>query len=154
MEIIMSRCWSFGMMVLFWFQTERQIMGSVVFITEGKKQSQLISCQFLDSRRSSNLYVCLFPHNTVPSPLWVCTTHQNLSPLPLLTQRGVKVNVCNRGVIRVFLSSKTMLHRESWQIKELYLAVLTWNRSISSANSTALEKRGGSPLKQHPHSPW
>ena len=45
--------------------------------------------------------------------------------LGTLLKRGVKVNVCDRRIIRVFLSSKTMLHRESWQIKELYLAALT-----------------------------
>lgn len=129
----------------------------------GGKKSQSISYQFIGGFGSSRLSVkhpsLLFSFSFCVSLLTflsfgsVQLSKTSLSPLLLLTGRAVKVNVCDRRVIRVFLSSKTMLHRESRQIKELYLAALTWNRSISSANSTSPEERGGSPLKQHPQSP-
>lgn len=60
----------------------------------------------------------------------------HLPSVPLLTRGTVKVNVCDERIIRVFLSSKTMLHRESLQIIELYLAALTRTGFISSADST------------------
>lgn len=143
------------------YHTERQIVGTVAFITLGKSHRQLAVSLLMDMEAAVSLFAFVF---AIHPPLllsvfllnfpflWVGPALQNLSPLSLSSQRAVKVHVCDRRVIRVFLGSKSMRHRESQQLKETYLAALTWNRSISSANSTSVEKGGGSPLKQHTHS--
>lgn len=51
------------MLVQLQFQTERQIMDTVVFIIIGEKQSPSYSCQFINGIRSSSHSVCLLSSN-------------------------------------------------------------------------------------------
>lgn len=115
------------------YHTERQIMCTAVFITLGKSHRQLAVSLLMDMEAAVSLFAFVAIH---PPPLlsvfllnfpflWVGPALLNLPPLSLSSQRAVKVNVYDRRVIRVFLGSKSMRHRESQQLKELYLAALT-----------------------------